>query len=164
MAESVVQNWVKFLFGGIGVAAFTFAAPIVWERVSHRNLGPDQVETALRIDDGVLYLLVRNNSDDPLDLVEADIQIEGVADASEGLGAYPEPSHLYQVDSTSATQLSQQGGRLFVTMRIAQTIKPRHLDQFGLKISGPSGLLRPAPGSMTGTILDMKGDVYHIKY
>ena len=50
------SGWAKLLFGGIGVAAFTFAANHVWERVSHRPVGPDYVHVALRSEDGQLLL------------------------------------------------------------------------------------------------------------
>ena len=99
MRESGIQTWVKLLCGGLGVAAFTFAAPIVWQKISHRSVGPDHVVAALRVEDGVLLLLVRNNSDEPLDLVAADIEIGGVGKPAEEFGAYPATSHLYEVDS-----------------------------------------------------------------
>lgn len=164
MRDGSAQSWMKLLFGGLGVAAFTFAAPIVWDRLSHRSAGPDHVEAALRIDDGVLFLLVRNASDEPVDLVQAEIEIDRVRGGGEEFGAYPEPSHLYEVDSASATEVSQLDGRLLVKLKIAQAIDPGQVDQFGFRISGPTGPVTPAAGSLTGKVMDMKGNVYPVKY
>ena len=164
MRESGIQTWVKLLCGGLGVAAFTFAAPIVWQKISHRSVGPDHVVAALRVEDGVLLLLVRNNSDEPLDLVAADIEIGGVGKPAEEFGAYPAPSHLYEVDSRSAAELTQRDGRLFVKLRIAQAIEPGQVDQFGFRIKGPAGALTPAAGSLSGKITDVRGNVYRVKY
>ena len=69
------SGWVKLLFGGIGVAVFTFAANHAWERVSHRSVGPDYVHVAVRSEKGSLLFYVRNESHEPLDLVSADFRI-----------------------------------------------------------------------------------------
>jgi len=164
MSEAAERSWVKLLFSGIGVAAFTFAAPIVWQKISYRPVGPAYVAAALRVDDGALLLLVRNNSQEPLDLVEADIDIDGIPRAPQEFGAYPVPSHLYAVDSKSSAHLAQSDGRLSVKLRIAQTIEPGQADEFGFKINGPSGLLTPTRGSLTGKITDSRGNNYRLSY
>ena len=158
------QGWTALFLSGIGVAAFTFAAPIVWQKLSHRNLGPAYVETALRAENGVLMLMVRNNSDDPLDLVAADVEIAIPKRPAVEFGAYPELSHLYAVNAQASAELKQTDDRLLVKLRIAQSIKPGHLDQFGFSINGPGGSLMPQSGSLHGSVTDIKGNVYPIKY
>src|SRR5262245_29578535 len=165
MGDSTDRGWVKLLFGGLGVAAFTFAAPIVWQKISHRSLGPDSVVATMRLESDVLFLVVRNSSNEPLDIVEAEIEIDGVkGTAADELAAYPTPSHLYEVDSRSAAELKQQGERLFLKLKIAQAIEPGQVDQFGFKIKGPSGSLTPAAGALKGKIKDVRGNVYLAKY
>jgi hypothetical protein len=164
MGDGGNRNWMGVLFGGIGVAAFTFAAPIVWQNVSHRDAGPDHVVASLRVEDGTLFLLVRNNSNEPLDLVEAEIEIDGVGNPAEEFGAYPAPSHVYEVNAKSTAQLTQRDGRLSVKLRIAQAIDPGQVDQFGFRINGPAGSLTPAIGSLSGKVMDVRGNVYPVNY
>jgi hypothetical protein len=164
MSESGVQGWLKILLGGLGVAAFSFAAPIVWDKLSHRSLAPEYVDAAVRVENGTFLLLVRNGSDDNLDLVGAEITIVGVDEMSEDFGAYPEPSHVYEVDARSSADLLKLDGGLSVRLRIAQTIDAGAADQFGFKISGPIGARIPASGALSGTIIDSKGNVYPVKY
>lgn len=163
MHEGSAQGWIKLLFGGLGVAAFSFAAPILWEQLSHRSAGPDHVAAALRIDDGVLLLLVRNGSDEPVDLIEAEIEIKDVGGGDE-FAAYPEPSQIYEVDFASDSEIRQVGGRLVVKLKIAQAIDPGQVDQFGFRINGPAGLLTPPAGSLTGKITDIEGNEYPLTY
>lgn len=159
-----MPNWVKVLFGGVGVAAFTFFANTVWERVSHRSVGPDYVNATIRFDQGALLVFVRNESDEPLDLVLVEIEIEQPANQGGVFGAYPKPSHLYEVESKSDAVLTQQGDRLFVKLRVSQAIEPGNADQFGFKIKSASGPLQPYAGSISGKLTDLRGNVYRVHY
>jgi hypothetical protein len=167
MKKVAKHGWLLTLLGsGLIVAIFTFAAPIVWTVATHRSVGPDYVSAALHVENGTLLLLVRNSSNDPLDLVEADfeIKIPQTGDSAQEFGAYPAPSHLYEIDSTSATRLKQQNGQLLVTLKIAQAIEAGQVDQFGFKIRSLAGPFVPPVGSLVGTFVDTKGNIYPIKY
>ncbi len=164
MSARKATTWAKVLFAGLGVAVFTFVANTVWERLSHRSVGPDYVHAALRVEDGVLLLYLRNESDEPLDLVLAEIEINQAKGGGGMLGVYPVPSHIYEVESGSDAELEQQEGRLVVKLRISQAIEPGDADQFGFKILGPSGPLTPAAGSVKGTITDLQGNKYYVEY
>lgn len=155
-------NWTALLFGGLGVAVFTFAAPIVWKALTHRSVGPDYVNAVLRVENGTVLLLVRNNSDEPLDLVQANIEIKTLKSQNSApeFGAYPTPSHLYEVEAKSTVKLTQEKGLLRLTVPIAQAIEARQVDQFGFRIKS----LTPRVGSMTGEVVDSKGNVYKVKY
>jgi hypothetical protein len=164
MSDDGGRGWTKALVGGLAVAAFGFAAPIVWQKVSHRSVGPDHVDTSMRVADGELLIFVRNNSHEPLDLVEAEIELERDRKDALELGVYPMPSQLYRIDSRSAVELKQQDRRLFIKLKIVQAIDPGKFDQFGFKIEGPDGALTPAVGSLSGKMVDAKGNVYRVKY
>jgi hypothetical protein len=166
MKKVAKYGWLVTLLGGLSVAIFSFVAPIVWKAVTHRSVGPKYVDATLRVENGTLFLFVRNNSNDPLDLVESDIEIkiQQKGDGAQEFGAYPALSHLYEVDSASAAQLKQQNGRLLVTLKIAQAIEAGQVDQFGFKIRGPAGPLTPTVGSLVGKVVDAKGNIYPVKY
>jgi hypothetical protein len=167
MKKGANHGWLVTLLGsGLIAAVFAFAAPIVWTTVIHRTVGPKYVSATLHVENGTLFLLVRNNSNDPLDLVEAEIEIkiQQAGDSAQEFGAYPVPSHLYEIDSASAAQLKQQNGRLLVTLNIAQAIEAGQADQFGFKIRDPAGPLTPPVGALVGKVVDAKGNIYPIKY
>jgi hypothetical protein len=159
-------GWLVALSGGLIVAIFSFAAPIMWTAVTHRSVGPKYVTATLRVENGTLFLFVRNSSNDPLDLVEANIEIkiQQAGDGAEEFGAYPTPSHLYEIDSASAAQLKEQNGRLLVTLPITQAIEAGQVDQFGFKIRSPAGPFTPPVGSLVGKVVDSKKNNYPIKY
>jgi hypothetical protein len=158
------SGWAKLLFGGIGVAAFTFAANHVWERVSHRPVGPEYVHVAVRSEDGQLLFYVRNESHEPLDLVAADFRV-ALPEAKQALfGAYPTPSQFYEVEPGADAELAQGDGAMRVHLRIAQAIEPGEVDQFGLTIRSAAGPLAPAAGSIEGVMTDLKGNAYPIRY
>lgn len=159
-----MPKWAKVLFGGLGVAVFTFAANAVWERISHRSIGPDYVRVALRVEEGAILLYVRNESDEPLDLVLAEIEISQPKSGGEVLGTYLMPSHLYEVESDSGAELKQLDGGIVVKLRISQAIEPGDADQFGFRIHGGSGPLAPTSGSVKGRITDLRGNIYHVDY
>ncbi|MFN0194804.1 MAG: hypothetical protein ACKVP5_22980 [Aestuariivirga sp.] len=157
------KNWITLAFGGIGVAAFTFLAPIVWDKFTHRSVGPDTIETSLRLEGGQVFVVVRNNSDEPLDLVEAEIEFSGLAAADQGFAAFPEPSHLYEVDSRLNAKLTESQGKLRISTKIAQAIAQGDVDQFGFKISGNALKLESA-NSITGKIKDINGNVFPLRH
>ena len=161
-----LQGWLTtLLLSGFGVALFTFAAPIVWNKVAHRSVGPAYVEASLRVENGTIYLLVRNSSDDPLDLVEADLAMPAPKPAATRLGAYPEPSHLYQVSSsTGAGEIEQTSGQLSVKLKIAQSIKAGEVDQFAVSVVDFGAVVTPSSGSLSGRIVDIMGHAYPAKY
>lgn len=157
-----MSDWMKVLFGGLGVAVFTFLADAVWDRVSHRSAGPDTVHTALRVEDGALYVFVRNDSDEPLDLVRAQLTIR--SPKPDVMGAYPLPSRIYRVVSEREAQLDQQDDLLLVQLNIAQAINPGEADQFGFSIEDRARPLTPGQGTVQGEITDLKGNVYAVSY
>ncbi|NJM30692.1 MAG: hypothetical protein HC855_11855 [Rhizobiales bacterium] len=158
-----LKNWITVAFGGIGVAAFTFFAPIAWDKYTHRPVGPDTVETSLRVEDGQVFVVVRNNSDEPLDLVEAEIEFQGITAADQGFAAFPEPSHLYEVDSRLNAKLTQNQDNLRISTKIAQAIEKGQVDQFGFKISGNAMKLQNAK-SISGKVKDINGNVFPLKH
>jgi len=167
MKKVAKSRWLVTLLGApIALAVFSFAAPIAWNALTHRSVGPKYVNATVRVENGQLLLFVRNNSDDPLDLVGADIaiKIQQAGEAAQEFGAYPVVSHLYEVDSPSAAQLKQQNGQLLVTLKITQAIEARQADQFGFKITDRAGPFTPPIGSLVGKIVDTKGNSYPIKY
>jgi hypothetical protein len=157
------KKWLMILTSGLGVAIFTFAAPIIWQKLSHKSAASATVDAVLRVEDNVFLVMVRNNSDDALDLVGAEFEIDERpgGDVNE-FGAYPEPSHVYQVSSNA--QFKRANGKLAVSMKIAQAIDPGKVDQFGLSIKGPAGALALSPGSVKCRVRDVKGNVYPVKY
>lgn len=136
-----MTSWAKVLFRGLGVAVFTFAATPLWN--SHRSVGPDYVHVALRVEYGALLLFVRNESDEPLDLVRTEISLNQAKNHSGVLRAYPAPSRLYEVHSALRTELAHEDEKPVVKLRIAQAIEP---DQFGTKSVGDQPPLVPDPG------------------
>ena len=96
--------WMTLLSSGLAVALFTFVADKAWEVLRHHSVGPKYVDTSVRFEDHKLFLFVRNNSDDPLDLVHAKIDIDAPELVStQALGAYPEVSKVYDVSATSGS-------------------------------------------------------------
>jgi hypothetical protein len=161
-AKSTV--WVTILSGGLGVAIFTFVANKAWEAYRHHPVGPAYVETAIRFEGNKLLLFVRNNSDEPLDLKRAQIQIdEPTLTKSELLGAYPDVSKVYTA-STSAGSVSldtaDQG--LVMTVRIAQAIPPKEADQFGVELQGLVGPVDLSKVKLRAELEDLKGNKYKV--
>lgn len=144
------------------MAIFTFVANRAWETYSHHAVGPKYVNAAMRFENGQLLLFVRNNSDDPLDLVSAKIDIDApeLIDIK-NLGAYPDVSKLYDVSTSSgsATVQSSSNG-LSVQLRIAQAIAPKAADQFGIKLIGLAGPVDLSAAKVHAVMRDIKGNTY----
>jgi hypothetical protein len=161
------QDWKKAALGGVVVAAFAFAAPIAWEAIKFRGLSPQYVKAVVRIENNVLLLLVRNSSNEPLDLVEAEIEIPKAGqtkDREEELGAYPSPSYIYRIDSKFPASMIERNDQLVVRLRIAQIIKAGDVDQFGISIQGPDGPLALSSSVINAKIVDVKGQTYSVRY
>lgn len=157
-----MSDWVKILFGGLGVAIFTFLADAMWDRMSHRGLGPETVRATLRVEDGALYVFVRNDSDEPLDLVRAELDIR--TPENRALAAYPLPSRIYSVVSEADAAIEQHDDLLSVRLNIAQAIDPGDADQFGFSIESGARPMTPQEGSVSGHIIDLRGNAYEVSY
>jgi hypothetical protein len=154
--------WIAILSSGIAVAIFTFAANKTWELYKHRKLGPKYVNAALRLEGGKLLLFVRNNSDEPLDLTQAKIEIEDPSLVeSTTLGAYPDISKIYGVSTTSGTaKLELAGNRLIVNINITQAIAPGAADQFAVTLVDITGPLDFSKATIHAEVTDIKGHAY----
>lgn len=158
--------WITVLSSGLAVALFTFIANKAWDAYHHHRLGPKYVDASIRFEDNKVLLFIRNNSDDPLDLTKAKIDInDPELLQSETLGAYPDVSKVYDVSATSGSaRLETVNNRLVVKLDIAQAIAPKAADQFGVTIVGPAGPLDLSNVKFDVEIQDMKGHTYVVKH
>lgn len=156
----------KFLSSGLAVALFTFVADKAWQTYSHHALGPKYVDTALRFEGDKLLLFVRNNSDEPLDLVRAKIEIDAPELLKDGaLGAYPEISKLYDVSPTAGSaKLQIVADRLVVQLKIIQAIGPKTADHFGITLNGLAGPVDLSNDTIHAEIEDIKGHTYLVTH
>jgi hypothetical protein len=155
--------WLTLVSGGLGVAIFTFVANKAWEVYRHQPVGPAHVQTSMRFEDNKLLLFVRNNSDEPLDLVRARVDI----DAPElvnvaALGAYPDVSQVYTASATkgSASIDAAADKGLVLKIRITQALAPKAADQFGIALNGLAGPVDLSRVKIRAELEDIKGNRY----
>jgi hypothetical protein len=157
-------TWLTVLTSGLAVAIFGFVADKVWQMYSHHSLGPRYVKASLRIEQKTLYVFVRNNSDDPLDLIRATIDIDDPELRESGmLGAYPDVSKIYTVSPTLGEASLEKGANgLVVQLKIIQAIPPKGLDHFGVVLAGLLGPLDLSRAKIKANIEDIKGNSYPV--
>ena len=164
MPRSKTPVWVALVTSGLAVAAFTFVGDKVWQVVRHRSVGPEYVDTSIRLEEGRVLLFVRNNSDDALDLVRATITLNDPSlVATSALGAYPDISKVYTVESTvgPTTVAAEQAG-LVLNVGMAQAIEPRGADQFGFSIAGLAGPIDLTRTTVRAVLHDIRGNTYSV--
>jgi hypothetical protein len=166
MTTTKHSPWITLLSSGLVVALFTFVAGKAWEVLRHHSVGPKYVDTAVRFEDHKLFLFVRNNSDEPLDIVRAKIDIDAPElVSSPALGAYPEVTKVYDVSATSGSaKLDVVANHLVVRMKIIQAIAPRGADHFGIALSGLTGPVDLSKATIHAEIDDIKGNVYVVTH
>lgn len=163
MSGKASGGWLKVLFGGAGVALLAFAAPLLWDRISFKELRPDYVQTSLRREGDKIIIFVRNLSDEPLDLIKARIVISGAESPTNSrLGTYPEET-LYIIDPTTGkATVERDEGTLVVSIAFGQAIAPGEPDQFSFKLSRP-GTIHLEHALISGELFDIRGNAYPIK-
>ncbi|MEO0248594.1 MAG: hypothetical protein ABIN58_03410 [candidate division WOR-3 bacterium] len=156
--------WLTILSSGIGVALFTFVANKAWELYRHHPVGPKYVETSIRFEDNRVFLFVRNNSDEPLDLMRARINVDEPALLkNEALGAYPDISKVYDVSATSGTaRLDVTDKGLVLNLNITQAIAPKGSDHFGVSLVGLAGPVDLSTAKIQAELEDIKGNKYTV--
>lgn len=162
MAKAKKIAWLTMLFSGLGVALFTFVANKAWEAYRHHPVGPKYVGTSMRFEDNRLFLFIRNNSDEPLDLVRAKIDIDAPELVkTEALGAYPDISKMYSVSATSGTaKLDVVDNGLVLSLNITQAIAPKAADHFGVTLGGLAGPVDLSNVKIRAELEDIKGNKY----
>jgi hypothetical protein len=162
MDASKSKAWVAIVSSGLGVALFTFVANKAWEVLRHHPVSPKYVDTSMRFENNQLFVFVRNNSDDPLDLTEANLNIDepSLTDVPT-MGAYPDVSKLYDVASTrGSAHLQVVDNRLVVKVKILQAINPKAADQFALTLTGLTGPVDLSRAKIQAQLHDIKGHIY----
>lgn len=164
MANGEKSIWITILSSGLAVAIFTFLANKAWEIYSYHPVGPKYVEASIRFEDGKLFLFVRNNSDEPLDLVRAKIDIsEPELVKTDVLGAYPDVSKVYDVKPTAGTAtVAMADNSLVLNVRITQAIAPKEADQFGVALVGLGGVIDLSKLKLHAELEDIKGNRYSL--
>jgi hypothetical protein len=162
--------WLTLITSGLGVAIFGFVANKAWDGWTHRATGPETVQTSLRFEDRRLFLFVRNNGDEPLDLVRARIDIDEPAlVGQEVLGAYPEVSKVYSASASASgaaapgsVSVAAASGGLVLDARIAQAIAPKAADQFGFGLDGVAGPVDLSRLKLRVQLEDIRGQHYTV--
>lgn len=157
--------WLTVLSSGLAVALFTFIANKAWEIYSHHSVGTKYVDTSIRFKDNSLLLFVRNNSDEPLDLIRAKIEInEPELLKYETMGTYPDVSKVYDVSVTSGSaKLEIVDNRLVIRLKITQAIAPKAADHFGITLVGLTGPMNLSNVKIRAELEDIKGHIYEVK-
>jgi hypothetical protein len=162
MPKSRKAVWITILTSGLGVALLTFVANKAWEVYRHKSVGPEYVDASIRIEDNKVFVFLRNNSDEPLDLQRAKFSLDepGLV-SSQALGAYPDISKLYTATATSgSTNLEVVNKELVVTLHITQAIAPKAADHFGVTLVGLVGPLDLSKARIRAEFEDLKGNKY----
>jgi len=164
MAKRKSSVWVTLLTSGVAVAALTFGLNKSWDVFHHRAIGPKYVQTSLRFEDGKILLFVRNNSDDPLDLVDAKIDVDDPDLAkTAALGIYPDISKVYEVKSSAGKgTIAAADNGLSLDVRIAQAIAPKAADQFAIGVVGLAGSVDLSNSRIRAQLRDIKGRTYTV--
>lgn len=162
MTNTKKISWLTVLSSGLAVALFTFIANKAWEIYRHHGVGPKYVDISIRFEDKRLLLFVRNNSDEPLDLIRAKIDIdEPELLKTETLGAYPDVSKVYDVSATSGSAtLEVVDDRLVIRLEITQAIAPKAADYFGITLVGLTGPVNLSNAKVRAELEDIKGNLY----
>jgi|SRR6516225_10449931 len=164
MTKSKNAVWLTLLSGGLGVAFFTFVANKAWEMYRHRPVGPAYVESSIRFEGNKLLVFVRNNSDEPLDLKRAEIDIdEPDLVKAQVLGAYPDVSKVYTASASVGSASLDAGDKgLVLTVSIAQAIAPKAADQFGVSLDGLAGPVDLSKVKVRAKLEDLIGNKYTV--
>jgi hypothetical protein len=165
MTRTRKVRWPAVLSSGLAVALLTFVANKAWEIYRHHSVGPKYVDTSMRFEDNKLLFFVRNNSDEPLDLTRAKIDIdEPELLKNETLGAYPDVSKVYDVSTTSGSaKVEVVADRLVVNLKIIQAVAPKAADHFGFTLVGLAGPIDLSHVKLHAEIGDIKGNTYIVK-
>lgn len=162
MRKSTQKLWITLVTSGLGVALLTFGANKVWELYRHRSIGPEYVDASIRLENDKVFVFLRNNSDEPLDLKRARISLDepGLV-AGPALGAYPDISKIYSATPTSGSaNLDVIDKQLVVTLHITQAIAPKDADQFGVALTGLLGPVDLSRARIRAELEDLKGNRY----
>ena len=142
MTNKMKLAWFSAIFSsGIIVAIFTFGADKAWELFRHRSIGPKYVDTSVRFENNKLFVFVRNNSDEPLDLMRVKVNIDDSKLLnSPVMGAYPDVSQLYSVSvDTGSASIEIVNNQFNINLNIVQAISPKESDHFGIRLDGLTG-------------------------
>ena len=166
MASKKTAVWVTLLTSGLGVALLTFMADKGWEFYQHRNVGPEHVYAALRLEDNKVFVFLRNNSDEPLDFKRATIFLsEPTLVDSQAFAAYPDITKVYTATATSGSaNVDVVGKQLVVTLHITQSIAPKGADHFGVALAGLAGPLDLSKATVRAELEDLKGKKYVVTH
>lgn len=159
------STWIALLSSGLGVAIFGFIANTAWEIYRHRSVAPEYVNAVIRFEENTLFLYVRNNSNEPLDLVQAKIEIDDPNLIKFPLGAYPDVSKIYNVSSSVGDAAMEIiDNKLVVNLRIIQAIEPGKSDNFGIKIQGLLGPINLSKAKVHAELRDIAQHTYIANY
>lgn len=157
------ESLLKIFFGGLGVAVFTFTASLTYNYFQFRPVGPDNVDAVLRTDEGNLAILIRNRSDEALDLVAAELIVTSAHLPQDRVRAYRNFSYIYTVTMGNATtEAVAAGGKISSRLAIAHAIEPGEFDRFGISVLADDGVLSLDASSVQLTLLDIKGNIYQV--
>jgi hypothetical protein len=158
------EGWISIVFGGMGVALLSFAAPVAWNHLTHKHLDAEHIRVSVRYEAGTVTVFVRNRSDEPLDLTEARVTIIAADLPPPQFGAYPEVSHVYAVDGKGRyASIERDDAGIVVKTKILQVIEPGGYDHFSVALSGdvvPPDLLSV---DFAVVLVDSNGRLYEIK-
>lgn len=162
MPKSKKSIWITLITSGLGIAVLTFAANKAWEVYRHRSIGPQYVDATIRLEENKVFVFLRNNSDEALDLKLAKFSVDEPALVStQALGAYPEVSKVYTVTATSgSSNIEIVNNELVVTLNITQAIAPKGADHFGIALVGLLGPLDLSKAKIRAEFEDLKGQTY----
>lgn len=158
------RAWITVLFLSLAVAIVSTMTYKAWEVYGHHPVGPEYVQTSMRFEDGRVLVFVRNNSDEPLDLVRARLEIrEPELVSTEVLGAYPDVSKIYDVKPTTGTAtIAVSGDSLLLNVSITQAIAPKAVDHFGVALDGLAGPVDLSKVKLHAQLEDIKGNRYTV--
>jgi hypothetical protein len=157
------ESLLKILFGGLGVAVFTFTASLTYDYFHFRSVGPDYVDAVLRTGEGNLAIFIRNRSDEALDLVAAELILASEHIPQDRVRAYRNYSHVYTVTMGNASaEAVAAAGKISSRLSITHAIEPGEFDSFAISVVADDEALILDASSVQLTLLDIKGNLYQV--
>ena len=157
------ESLLKIFLGGLGVAIFTFTAPLTYNHFHFRPVGPDTADAVIRTAEGNLAIFIRNRSDEALDLVAAELILASEHFPQDRFRAYRAFSHIYTVKlGDVTTDAVAAAGKISSRLSIAHAIEPGEFDSFGISVVADEGPLGLDASSVQLKLLDIKGNLYQV--
>lgn len=149
--------WISIIAGAFFGSFFSLLfSGLLLPNLTHTPATPRSVDVDIRAKDGLLRVVVRNDSDETVDLETFELLVakKSLAGAA---GAYVEPSNVYSLDSPNVSLEFIDENKIRIVGDLIHSIPPEGRDSFLVKVSKDVDLTR-----VSGFLEDRHGKLFEL--